>query len=83
MRSILRRCLNFGVHFIDRVIVATLDSSTQEFKDAIDALQALTIKAKEAKDDLNKVAETINKAAEAVGKVEKLVTNVVGVMAIL
>lgn len=68
---------------LDRVIVATLDSSSQEFKDAIDALQALTKKATEAKDDLNKVAETINKAAEAVGKVEKLVKNVAGVLAIL
>lgn len=67
---------------LDRVIVATLDSSTQEFTDAIDALKALTKKAKRAKNDLGKVAETINKAAEAVEKVEKLVKNIVGVLAI-
>ncbi len=68
---------------LDRVIVAILDSSTQEFKEAIDALQALTKKATEAKSDLDKVAEAINKAAEAVLKVEKLVVNIVGILAIL
>lgn len=68
---------------LDRVIVATLDSSTHEFKDAISALQKLTKKAKEAREDLDKVADAINKAADALGKVEKLVKNVAGVMAIL
>lgn len=68
---------------LDRVIVATLDSGTPEFAEAIESLKSLTAKAIEAKQSLDKVAETINKAAEAIGKVEKLVKNVVGVLAIL
>ncbi len=68
---------------LDRVIVAILDSSTPEFTEAIEALKGLTKRAEEAKNDLEKVADTINKAAEAIGKVEKLIANVAGVMAIL
>ena len=68
---------------LDRVIVATLESNTQDFKDAVEALQVLTKKAKEAKEELNKVEETIDKAAEAVGKLEKLLKNVVGLISIL
>jgi len=68
---------------LDRVIIATLDSSTVEFDDAIKSLQDLTKEAKTAKTKLDKVAEVINKAAIAVGKVEKLVKNVAGVLPIL
>lgn len=68
---------------LDRVIVATLDSGTPDFAEAVESLKSLTAKAIEAKSDLEKVTETINKAAEAIGKVEKLVKNVVGVLAIL
>ena len=68
---------------LDRVIVATLDSGTPEFAEAVESLKSLTAKAIEAKNDLEKVADTINKASEAIGKVEKLVKNVVGVLAIL
>lgn len=68
---------------LDRVIIATLDSSTVEFDDAIDALQDLTKEAKTAKTKLDKVADVINKAAVAVGKVEKLVKNVTGVLPLL
>lgn len=68
---------------LDRVIVATLDTGTPEFDEAIKSLKALTKKAVEAKKDVNKIAETINRAAEAIGKVEKLVKNVVGILAIL
>ncbi|OGB22443.1 MAG: hypothetical protein A3I66_04025 [Burkholderiales bacterium RIFCSPLOWO2_02_FULL_57_36] len=68
---------------LDRVIIATLDSSTMEFDEAIKALQALTKEAEKAKTQLDRVAEVINKAAKAVAKVEKLVKNVTGVLAIL
>ena len=70
-------------HELDKVIVATLDSGTDEFNEALKSLKELTKKANEARDDLEKVAEVINKAAEAVGKVEKTVKGVVGVLAIL
>lgn len=70
-------------HMLDRVIVASLDSTTPEFDEAITALQALTTKATEAKLSLNKVAEVIQKAATAIGKVEKLVKNVAGVLSII
>lgn len=63
--------------------MATLDSTTTEFQNAITALKSLTDIAIEAKRDVDKVAEVINKAAEAIGKVEKLVKNVAGVLAIL
>lgn len=68
---------------LDRVIVATLDSGTPEFDEAIKSLKSLTAKAIEAKQDLDKIAVTITKAAKAIGKVEKLLKNVVGVLAIL
>ncbi|MEJ1355966.1 MAG: hypothetical protein RPU91_13925 [Candidatus Sedimenticola sp. (ex Thyasira tokunagai)] len=70
-------------HELDKVIVATLDSGTDEFKEALKSLKELTKQAKEARDDLEKVAKTINKAAKAIGKVEKLVKGVVGVIAVL
>ena len=63
---------------LDKVIAATLDSSTQEFNDAIESLQVLTSEAKEAKADLNKIAETVKRAEDALGKVETLVKNVAG-----
>lgn len=68
---------------LDRVIVATLDSSTAEFDAAIVALQDLTKAATKAKDNLNKVATVLKKAATAISKVEKLVTNVAGVLTLL
>ncbi|CAH1202634.1 conserved hypothetical protein [Candidatus Nitrotoga sp. BS] len=68
---------------LDRVIVATLDATTTEFADAIDALKSLTAKANKAKQDIDKVAAVINQAAKAISKVEKLITNVAGVLAIL
>lgn len=64
-----------------KVIGEILPESTQEFKDAIDALQALTKKAEEAKVDLDKVEETITEAAEAIGKISILLANVVAVAA--
>ena len=70
-------------HELDKVIVATLDSGTVEFNEALKSLKELTREAKEAHDDLEKVAKTINKAAEAIGKVEKLVKGIVGVIAVL
>ncbi len=68
---------------LDRVIVASLDASTPEFSDAIKALKDLTKEAINAKTKLDKVATVINKAATAIGKVEKLVTNVSGVLKIV
>jgi uncharacterized protein (UPF0147 family) len=68
---------------LDRVIVASLDRTTPEFDEAITALQTLTKAAVEARTKLEKVASVITKAATAVAKVEKLVKNVVGVLAIL
>lgn len=68
---------------LDRVIVATLDSETPEFSEAVESLKALTKKAKEARAHLDKVADTINAAGEAINKVEKLVKNIAGVLAIL
>lgn len=70
-------------HRLDRVIVASLDPSTEEFENAIKALRVLTLTAKKAQTDLEKVAEMISKSAIAVTKVEKLIVNVVGVLAIL
>lgn len=61
---------------LDRVIVATLDSGTKEFDDAIASLKVLTESAIKAKTDLDQIAVTINNAAEAIQKVEKLVKNV-------
>lgn len=68
---------------LDRVIIASLDATTPEFSDAISALKDLTNEAKRAKTKLDKVATVINKAATAIGKVEKLVTNVSGVLKIV
>lgn len=68
---------------LDRVIIATLDSTTDEFDQAIKSLQSLTLTAKAAQVDLDKVADMIKKSATAIGKVEKLVVNVAGVLAIL
>jgi uncharacterized protein (UPF0147 family) len=68
---------------LDRVIIASLDSTTPEFDAAIQALQSLTKAATEAKVKLDKVAAVIAKAATAVSKVEILVKNVAGVLAIL
>lgn len=65
---------------LDRVIAASLDSTTPDFDDAIKALQSLTNEATEAKRKLDKVAVVINKAATAIGKVEKLVRNVTGIL---
>lgn len=68
---------------LDRVIVATLDSGTQEFADAIASLQTLTAAAIEAKSDITRISETVNHAADAIRKVEKLVKNVTGVLKIV
>lgn len=68
---------------LDRVIVATLDSGTREFDDAIASLEVLTASAIKAKTDLDQIAVTINNAAEAIQKVEKLVKKVSGVLNIL
>ena len=68
---------------LDRVIVASLDSTTPDFDDAIKALQSLTKQATDAKASLDKVAAVINKAAIAIGKVEKLVSNVTGAIKFL
>lgn len=68
---------------LDRVIVASLDSTTPEFNEAIKALRSLTKAAADAKSKLDKVTDVLNKAATAIGKVEKLVKNVTGVLAVL
>ncbi len=68
---------------LDRVIVAELESSSVAFDEALIALDKLTASAKEAMDDTNKVAATIAKANDAIAKVEKVVTGVMGILAIL
>ncbi|MCF6345771.1 MAG: hypothetical protein L3J00_04785 [Thiomicrorhabdus sp.] len=65
---------------LDRVIVANLDTKTEEFKEAILALKELTKMARKAKKKLDNVAGIINKATDVVAKVEKLVKNVVGLV---
>lgn len=58
---------------LEEVIDQEIPASTDGFDDAIAALQDATKKAKEAKNDLSKVAGTIQKVADAAKQVEKIV----------
>lgn len=65
---------------LDQVVVATLESGTPEFDDALASIKSLSRTSREAKEDLGKLEEVLTRATETVAKVEKLVKNVVGVM---
>ena len=70
-------------HRLDRVIISTLVSGSDDFKAAIEALDDLTKQAKAAKKEIDKIPETIKSATKAIKKVEKLVKGVTGVLKIL
>lgn len=65
---------------LDQVTVAALDGGSPAFIAAIASIQTLTEQAKTAKEDLQRVAETINKAAQVLASIETLVKNAVGLM---
>lgn len=70
-------------HRLDRVIISTLESGSNDFEAAIEALDELTKQAKSAKKSIDKIPETIKSASKAIKKVEKLVKGVAGVLKIV
>jgi len=71
-RDILRK--RIGALFVqqDELLIKDISDSTDEFNEALAALENSTQAAVEAKDDIDKVSNVINKTADVIGKIEKV-----------
>ena len=65
---------------LDIVLNNILNNQSDDFKNALKALNELTILAKKSKSDVDKIAQTIQKSAEAIDKIGKVLGNLTGLL---
>ncbi|HED17413.1 MAG TPA: hypothetical protein ENI64_11445 [Gammaproteobacteria bacterium] len=71
-RETLRKRIRILFAQLDEVLVQDLSDSSDDFNQALAALQNSAQAAEDAKNDIDKVASVINKTADAIGKLEKV-----------
>lgn len=72
-KHVIRKRLSLLYAQLEEVIAQSISADTEEFNQAIAALQETTQSAKDARQDLDKIAQVINKTAKALEKLEKVV----------
>jgi len=71
-RTTLRKRIRILYAQLDEVLIQDISDSTDEFNQALAALQNAAKAAVDAKNKIDKVANVINKTADAIGKLEKV-----------
>jgi len=71
-RTTLRKRIRILYAQLDEVLVQDISDSTDEFNQALEALQNAVKVAVDAKNKIDKIANVINKTADAIGKLEKV-----------
>ncbi len=71
-RETIRKRIRILFAQLDEVLIQDISDSSDDFNQALAALQNSAQAAEEAKDDIDKVANAISKTADAIGKLEKV-----------
>jgi len=71
-RETIRKRIRILFAQLDEVLIQDISDSSDDFEQALDALQNSARAAGEAKNDIDKVANAISKTADAIGKLEKV-----------
>ncbi len=70
-RETIRKRIRILFAQLDEVLIQDISDSSDDFNQALAALQNSAQAAEEAKSDIDKVANAISKTADAIGKLEK------------